>query len=652
MRATLQWLVDRAAQGPSKCVSVLRLLEVFGRQRHAEATATAVTAADPMLAHYRRCRLRVLQFCAGSGNLTVIRERYCLKDGEDCAFGGWRDPSGASSLVRALVWGAALKATGGAVDEAAHVLDEAGLVFDEEAGGAGGEYPSTPPPPSASSWDGILVKPNPRTLLKLAGNIVDRILLPLSGAGVGAAAAPTQQAHRLRALQRGVRTAIEMTFVMEYCRKGRFEAAAEYADGNPALDRLVARLQHAAAVQRARDKFGWDDMPAELVKVGQSTAPAASAAAPAPAKSRHHRYYDAIRAADGAGAVRIVWVDSAVTLAASDAARVLANSGAVGIDLEWRDPSPAALLQVSNAGQTGQQYAFLFDLLPLVRRPRQEQHWSDGGDDEGANQGAGAEEKLDEEEDAYRVALVPVLEGFLRDDRSAVLAYGFKNDYERLRTVLPELPELSGVTRLVDYARPETTARQLAVLAPGLWAQYTGGNGGGPEQQQRTQKATWGKKNERNNNKKTKKKRARKRHWTPGLGAIVREAFGRPLDKEQQCSNWERRPLSAAQMQYAANDAVVLVQLFEEGEARLQNTEGKGGGVGEEKQHHVVSSMPAPPQQPQQQPSLQQQQGRRQQELFAAKVKQIFAKLVAAGLAPNEAAAEALKQARSHAASA
>ena len=39
------------------------------------ATATAVTAADPMLAHYRRCRLRVLQFCADGwcAERTVIK---------------------------------------------------------------------------------------------------------------------------------------------------------------------------------------------------------------------------------------------------------------------------------------------------------------------------------------------------------------------------------------------------------------------------------------------------------------------------------------------------------------------------------------------------------------------------------------------------
>ena len=36
-----------------------------------------------------------------------------------------------------------------------------------------------------------------------------------------------------------------------------------------------------------------------------------------------------------------------------------------------------------------------------------------------------------------------------------------------------------------------------------------------------------------------------------GLGLLVQECFGRPLDKSQQLSDWEKRPLKPEQMYYA-----------------------------------------------------------------------------------------------------
>ena len=35
-----------------------------------------------------------------------------------------------------------------------------------------------------------------------------------------------------------------------------------------------------------------------------------------------------------------------------------------------------------------------------------------------------------------------------------------------------------------------------------------------------------------------------------GLSLLVRECFGKPLDKSQQLSDWERRPLKPEQMYY------------------------------------------------------------------------------------------------------
>jgi len=46
---------------------------------------------------------------------------------------------------------------------------------------------------------------------------------------------------------------------------------------------------------------------------------------------------------------------------------------------------------------------------------------------------------------------------------------------------------------------------------------------------------------------------------TPGLKHVAEAWLGQTLDKSQQCSEWCRRPLSAAQLAYAATDAVVLL---------------------------------------------------------------------------------------------
>merc|ERR1711865_864462 len=56
---------------------------------------------------------------------------------------------------------------------------------------------------------------------------------------------------------------------------------------------------------------------------------------------------------------------------------------------------------------------------------------------------------------------------------------------------------------------------------------------------------------------------AASRGRTPGLANVTACWLRVALDKEQQCSDWDARPLSQRQMQYAASDAAVLVEIAE-----------------------------------------------------------------------------------------
>lgn len=47
------------------------------------------------------------------------------------------------------------------------------------------------------------------------------------------------------------------------------------------------------------------------------------------------------------------------------------------------------------------------------------------------------------------------------------------------------------------------------------------------------------------------------------LSSLVESCFGLPLEKSEQCSNWELRPLRNTQVMYAALDAYVLLQIYE-----------------------------------------------------------------------------------------
>ncbi|NXO22423.1 MUT7 Exonuclease, partial [Cisticola juncidis] len=48
-----------------------------------------------------------------------------------------------------------------------------------------------------------------------------------------------------------------------------------------------------------------------------------------------------------------------------------------------------------------------------------------------------------------------------------------------------------------------------------------------------------------------------------GLSLLVQHVLGKPLDKREQLSNWEKRPLREEQILYAASDAYCLLEIYE-----------------------------------------------------------------------------------------
>ena len=123
--------------------------------------------------------------------------------------------------------------------------------------------------------------------------------------------------------------------------------------------------------------------------------------------------------------------------------------------------------------------------------------------------------------DALVPAALEALAAILSDAQTQKLGFGIKEDVRRLAQVVPDLE--AGVPNVVDLGD--------------LWGAV----------------------------------KPREPRPKGGLSGLCRAVLGKPLDKSQQLTDWEKRPLTASQIEYAALDATSSLDLY----AALVGSEGE-----------------------------------------------------------------------------
>jgi hypothetical protein len=78
------------------------------------------------------------------------------------------------------------------------------------------------------------------------------------------------------------------------------------------------------------------------------------------------------------------------------------------------------------------------------------------------------------------------------------------------------------------------------------------------------------------------------------LAAVAEQYLGKPLDKRSRMSDWERRPLTRAQLHYAAMDALVLVAIFEAMRGRFSEADFSKAVHAQQSRHRGAASASEP----------------------------------------------------------
>uniref|UniRef100_A0A383VDK1 3'-5' exonuclease domain-containing protein n=1 Tax=Tetradesmus obliquus TaxID=3088 RepID=A0A383VDK1_TETOB len=224
----------------------------------------------------------------------------------------------------------------------------------------------------------------------------------------------------------------------------------------------------------------------------------------------------------------------------------------VGMDCEWRPyerhcpASPVALLQLAT-----RQHVFLVDLLAICQQQQQQQQQRDAADSSindssgsngHSNRPSRSEGRSSSSVTAAEAALSAFLLCLLCDPRVVKVGFQLASDLDRLQQSYPHLPCFQpGAAAAAGFTAPLTPAgaARLAGHVDLL-----------------------------------KLSRAAvpslvKLPHISSLSKLSNALLGKPLDKTEQTSAWDVRPLSSRQLDYAAKDAAVLTALFDAVLARL-----------------------------------------------------------------------------------
>ncbi|KAL4219645.1 hypothetical protein ACF0H5_022217 [Mactra antiquata] len=190
----------------------------------------------------------------------------------------------------------------------------------------------------------------------------------------------------------------------------------------------------------------------------------------------------------------------------------------VGIDSEWR-PSFCGQVQKVSLLQLGvKDQVFLLDFLKLTQLLT-DNDWVD------------------------------FVQSFLASDKVLKLGYGIESDLKMIMRTFPCMKEaMFHVKRIVNL---ETLAKKLILedLQP-LFDEDNDSDvikrSANNDEEPETSASTGFRTSEEK-----------------GLSEVVRKCFGKPLNKSEQMSDWERRPLRTEQRIYAALDAYVLLELYD-----------------------------------------------------------------------------------------
>ncbi|NXI34108.1 MUT7 Exonuclease, partial [Galbula dea] len=180
--------------------------------------------------------------------------------------------------------------------------------------------------------------------------------------------------------------------------------------------------------------------------------------------------------------------------------KVLQPGQVVGIDMEWR-PSFGMVgkPRVSLLQIALKDEVFLLDLPQLLKE---------------------AETKDEKEKLSHFIQML------YSDAAITKLGYGMSGDLSSLATTCPALKDTDKQARgVVDLL---TVDKQVDILSPEKSPENRGF-----------------------------------RQPEKGLSLLVQHVLGKPLDKTEQLSNWEKRPLREEQVLYAASDAYCLLEIYE-----------------------------------------------------------------------------------------